>query len=413
MGPDTWSNILLTYGPNAVLVFLVVVIELKVRSAWRESDINNQSERTFFRRVYGLFWVVVAVVAFVVIFAWWRVNLNRRPQIAGMIQHLSKKEIIDTSFGELYLLRTKNYDKYADYDFMLINKDYKPWSDGAKVNFIIEGSNDTSREPSIYEYSLPILSDFYRNGMNLKRQDDKLYLYHNGQATVLEGGLLSPYAIPGVAMAEPTTTESTWSLIPTAHAQSNVSINDISAGLESPDAIVRRKTRIALSRQDQKVSLPWINGVLADKASSYRMRLGALVALNNMSNLPVEALLPETITAIQNTINDPDDALRNEALALANKYQLVPVIVYEHENLTGSFQAFGPGIYRYDQLRFGNLPNDSASSVHVAKGFAVRLCENEGYGKGGGACEIKRAGDHNLWSVADKVSFIHVHAVKE
>jgi hypothetical protein len=163
--------------------------------------------------------------------------------------------------------------------------------------------------------------------------------------------------------------------------------------------------------------IPWIDNVLRDNASSYRLRLGVLVALNNMPNLDAESLLPATVNAIQNTLNDPDDALRNEALGLAHKYQLIPVTVYEHFDLTGRSQVYGPGTYRADKARLGSLPDDSASSISVAKGFSVRLCEDEGDGKGSGVCETKGPGNHNLpWgprSVGDKVSFIEVFALEK
>src|SRR5262249_39344798 len=149
------------------------------------------------------------------------------------------------------------------------------------------------------------------------------------------------------------------------------------------DAIVRRKTRYELSLQDQSVAVPWIDSVLQDPKSSYRLRLGVLVALNNMPNLLSQSLTPTIIAAIQDTMNDVDDSLRNEALSMARKYKLIPVTIYEDFNFSGRSQAYGPGIYRADKSQLGNLPNDSASSLRVAKGFVVRLCDNEAGGKGG------------------------------
>jgi hypothetical protein len=259
----------------------------------------------------------------------------------------------------------------------------------------------------------------------LIRSQNKLILDHNGQETELKGGPLPSNALPSDVQsnnAAPASTviKPTWDLLPTAYAQAQYakdaqpafSSYEFTVGLESPDAIVRRKTRYALSLQDQSVAIPWIDSVLSDNASSYRLRLGVLVALNHMPNLLAESLLPATIRAIQTSLNDPDDTLRNEALGLAQKYKLIPVIVYADFDFTGKSQAYGPGIYRADKERLGSLPNDSASSVRVAKGFAVRLCENEGDGKGSGVCETKGPGSYHLsWgpkSVADKVSFIQV-----
>ena len=424
MSPETWSNILYTYGPFAILVFLVIVIERKVRLAWKQSDKNNAGEQTFFRRLYGVTWVVIFCATVCCIYAWWQINLSRRPQITGRIENLPNTELVSTTCADLFLHKNPKGGGYSDYDLLLINKDHKQWADGAKVKFIIQTPNSNSEEEDLIEYSLLIRSAFYRTGVVLRRSEKGLILDHDGKETELEGRPLSINTVPAVAQLEPT--DSTWSLIPTAHAQTKgaqqqtqqgFSSYELMAGLESPDAIVRRKTRYQLSIQDQHLALPLINDILKDGASSYRLRIGALVALNNMPNLPAQSLYPETIRAIQNSINDPDEVLRNEALALAKKYKLIPVTIYEHEDFTGRSQAYGPGTYRYDQLRLGSLPNDSASSVSVARGFRVRLCDNEGGGKGSGLCETFGAGTYKLGggpgALGDKVSFIEVFAVKE
>ena len=74
---------------------------------------------------------------------------------------------------------------------------------------------------------------------------------------------------------------------------------------------------------------------------------------------------------------------------------------------------FGEGRYRADYGQLGKLPNDSASSVKVIKGYRVRLCENEGEGKTIGRCEEYGEGIFNLrvakaGGVADRVSMIEV-----
>jgi len=431
MSPETWTNLLYSYGPNAVLILLVFVIERQVRSAWRNTDNNNKRAQTLFLALYGLTWVVIFGVAICSVYAWWLINLSRRPQITGTIESLPNVEILGTTFADLYLHKNPKGGGYSDYDLLLINKDHNQWADGAKVKLTIQAPRPNSKDDDLYEYELPIRSDFYKTGVSLKRRQNKLILDHNGKETELQGGRLSSDAVPGEAQTsdvKPTSTliKPSWDLLPTVHAQSEqyaqsvqptFSSYEFTVGLESPDAIVRRKTRYALSLQDQSVAIPWIDSVLKDNASSYRLRLGVLVALNNMPNLRAESLLPATITAIQNTLNDPDDALRNEALGLAKRYKLIPVIVYEHYDFTGKSQAYGPGIYRADKARLGSLPNDSASSVRVAQGFGVRLCENEGDGKGSGVCETKGPGNYTLsWGpkgVADKVSFIQVFALKK
>ena len=431
MSPETWSNLIFTYGPNAILILLVFVIERKIRLAWSKADSHNKRQQNLFLAIYGVTWLVIFGVAICSIYAWWLINLTRRPQITGTIENLPNVEILGTTSADLYLHKNPKGGGYSDYDLLLINKDHKQWPEGAKVKLTIQAPRTNSRDDDLYEYELPIRSDFYRTGVCLKRRQTKLFLDHDNQETELLGGLLPSNALPSGAEAHnapPTSAliKPVWDLVPTAHAQEAqyaksaqpaFSGYEFMVGLESPDAIVRRKTRYALSLQEQSVAIPWIDGVLQDKSSSYRLRIGVLVALNNMPNLRAESLLPATITAIQNALNDSDDALRNEALGLARRYKLIPVIVYEDFDFTGRSQAYGPGTYRADKAQLGTLPNDSASSVRVAPGFAVRLCENEGDGKGGGVCVTKGPGNYSLpgglESVADKVSFIQVFSLRK
>ncbi len=73
-----------------------------------------------------------------------------------------------------------------------------------------------------------------------------------------------------------------------------------------------------------------------------------------------------------------------------------PVVVFDQQNGGGRNQSFNVGDYRNDRGQFGSLRNDSASSVAVANGYRVRLCEAEGSGSGGGRCEEYGPGNHNL-----------------
>lgn len=415
MNAETWAKILYTYGPFALLVFSVFVIERRVRSAWRTSNQDRKKEQTAFIALYCLTWCLIFGVAIYSVYAWKRINLDRRPQIVGTLESMPNNETLGTTFGELYLHKNPKGGGYSDYDLLLINKD-KRWNDGAKVKFTIQTPRPNSQDGNLYEYELTVQSDFYESGVVLRRKADKLFLDHNGQEKELQGGLLPDNAQPTASLLE----LPSWELFPIVHAQAPTQMAqrafspyEFTLGLESPDAIVRRKTRYELSLQDQSAAVPWIDSVLQNPGSSYRLRLGVLVALNNMPNLPAEMVSPGITSAVQDTLNNSDDSLRNEALSFAKKYKLIPLVVYEDYNFSGKSQAYGPGIYRADKSQLGSLPNDSASSIRVGKGFVVRLCDNEANGKGGGVCEQKGTGTYRLvWgapgSVADKVSYIQV-----
>lgn len=87
-----------------------------------------------------------------------------------------------------------------------------------------------------------------------------------------------------------------------------------------------------------------------------------------------------------------------------------PVILYEHIGRNGLRQGFDVGSYRWDHGQFGNIANDSASSVYVMDGYRVRICEDVNSGRGGGRCEEYSAGTHNL-RYNDMASFIRVWQV--
>lgn len=408
-----WIRIIATYGPNAILVFLVFVTEKKIRTAIREEPAPEKKKLVL---VYVLNWFLIFGVAIFAVYAWKKLYLDRKPEISGSMRNLSEVETLSDNSQDLYQNKKEKGKSHSLYDsYWRLITDDKPWDDDAKIRFVIQTPKPNSRDDDLYEYELQIEPDFYTDSVSLERRQGKLFLQRHGKETEIVGTLLSGNSLPTAGRTEHST-----ELFPVAYAQSAeqpFSSYDFTLGLESPDAIVRRKTRYDLSLQDQTVAVPWIDSVLSDPKSSYRLRLGVLVALNNMPNLPAQSLMPTTIAAIQNTLNNPDDALRNEALGLAKKYNLIPVIIYEHIDFSGKSQAYGPGVYRADKSQLGSLPNDSASSLRVAKGFSVRLCDDEANGKGGGLCEVKGPGSYKLqWgpkSVADKVSFIQVFSLKK
>ena len=86
------------------------------------------------------------------------------------------------------------------------------------------------------------------------------------------------------------------------------------------------------------------------------------------------------------------------------------VIVYVDSDERGASQLFEVGTFRADQGQLGSVGNDRASSVWVANGYRVQLCENEprGFGNvGTGRCEEYGPGRWNL-RYADTASYVRV-----
>lgn len=408
MSPDAWSKILHIYGPSAVLVFLLVVVKI-IRNQWCKADEKNDGRaQTLCQVLFGLTVVFIFGVAISVIYAWWVTNILQPPTIKGRVEMMPATETFRNPSADLYLHKRDESGGYATYDLLLINRDNEPWTDGTRFSFIVQTPAPGSNDEALFQYDLPIKSDFPETGIILRRQDSEFLLYHNDTVSKIKGTEI-PRSSSATPTPTPTPTHTGWSLVPTAYAQAapaKFKPEVYRPGLESPDLVVRRKTREALSQETD--ALPWINEILSDPKESYRMQLGVLVALNLMQTVPLDALSSAAIATIQNNLNVDDEALRHEAQTFADKKGLVPVTVYEDANYSGIAEFYGPGTFVNNKHGLGKLPNDSASSVKVKEGYVVTLCDSEGNGNGGGVCEVKGPGKYNLERVADKVSFIKV-----
>lgn len=413
MSAETWVKILFTYGPFAILVLLVFVTEAKLRRAGKEAP---PEQKWTFLAVYVLNWVAVFGLVIYSTYAWGRTNLNEEQTIRGRVERLTGFETLATSSANLYFRKIYVGGPRYDYEWRLVAP--KRLAVGQKINITVDPSTCSGGEGEITDYDLTIKPAFYEGDVLIYYDSarKKMFVRADGKDAGKDEELPRSNA-PLVASAEATDSGGpSWSLFGTvAYARSPAQQQapqpaDFAGALESPDAIVRRNGRAELARQGQS-AVPWIDEVLAKPESSYRLRLGVIAALNNMQGLRADTLRPAAVEAIKKAAADSDEALRNEARSFLDKYQsaLSAVVIYEHYSYNGKAQGFQPGTYAALRRQFGELPNDSASSLRVARGHTARLCDNELGGKGGGLCEAFGEGEHQLkGGVADRVSFIQV-----
>ena len=400
---EAWIKLLYTYGPFAILVFLVFVTERKTRTAMKEAGRDEKQRMTV---VYLLNWAVIFGLVLFSMYAWTRLNLNDEPTIKGRIENLSGREVVSTGSASFFVHRVYVLPGRAEYMWRLVGQ--KKFTDGEKIMIVLDPNDPNLGEAGITNNELTIKKGFYDREVRItyRRDVNKLFIDEDGKSVEL------PQSQQLIADAP--AQKSAWDLLtPTAHAQGQFQSAPFVSSLESPDPIIRRNARADLARQGAS-AVPWIEDCWNNPKSSYRLKLGTLVALNNMSSVNTSALRPSTIAEFQRASSDQDETLRNEALKFLNRYRIpFPVTVFEHANSGGRSQTFGEGRYRADYGQLGKLPNDSASSVKVTKGYRVRLCENEGEGKAIGRCEEYGEGTFNLrvakaGGVADRVSMVEV-----
>jgi len=71
----------------------------------------------------------------------------------------------------------------------------------------------------------------------------------------------------------------------------------------------------------------------------------------------------------------------------------LPVILFEDSGQAGKMQGFDTGTYLASQKQFGKIPNDTASSISVKKGFRAMVCSDESPEQ---KCEEFGEGKHDL-----------------
>src|ERR1700720_3408546 len=84
---DVWVNILYTYGPFAILVFLIFVAERKSRTAMKGA--SGGEKKTLLVGVligvYVLNWIAIFSLVIFSVYAWKQLNLDTRPTISGYL----------------------------------------------------------------------------------------------------------------------------------------------------------------------------------------------------------------------------------------------------------------------------------------------------------------------------------------
>lgn len=300
------TKLLFNYGPFAVLIIFVFIIETKARKALKEA---SQNTKWPFLAVYLGVWVVIFALVVDIGYEWRR--MNREFTISGRFENLSGSEKIASREEGLFLSRRYLPNGAVDDYWRLITP--KKIEEGTRISFIFDrGATQESKE-NFTEHELVIRKGFYEAPVLIryKRQQKKLILVHEDnreeEIPPLDHGALSSRKggsgfFAGIAQA--------------AEAPP---VADFAKRLESDDPIIRRDARMELARMGDK-ALPSIQKVLEDPKSSYRLRLGVITALGSMEQLKPENLSPSTLNAIIEASADKDDALRGSALRFFGKH---------------------------------------------------------------------------------------------
>jgi hypothetical protein len=313
--PDLdFAKTLYLYGPFAILALLVFVMEGKARRQLNEPHASSLIRVS----IYVAVWLSIFVCGAITTWIWITLNIPSTHQIFyGKVSGLQPKEDF-RSRTEMFVRRIWDKDG-CDYRFVVISP--KKLDQGYPLDLWIDLSTPDHEDPdSRTPFELPISHEYYagadvildydRNARQLKVRTG------NSNWTILKK--FSTTAMLS-RKAEPWWTRALGLLIPTAYAHKAPDIPALLDKLESGDVIVRVDARAELARMGAS-AIPYIEEILRDKNSSYRRRLGALVALNTMT--PETAKLSETSNCIifKLSSEDPDSTIREEAAGYIAKH---------------------------------------------------------------------------------------------
>lgn len=302
MNPDTWVKLLYTYGPFALLVFFFVVGETRARSALKDPQLNKKVTVT----AYAANWVAIFILLGFAVSAWYRLNFNTEFTIRGQLQNLQGSETVASNSSELFLRRRYGPGGHFDYEWRLIT--LKPLIEGDTVPFVMELG--TAESEKLRSYELPIFKDYYGTEVAIiyDRQKDKLFLRCGAHQQELRPVDTEAHGTAPAGTAPPQKSYFVWKV----EAQSMSQPAPLKDRLEAGDPIIRKDARQELAQQ-QGEHWQFVENTLADKKSSYRVKVGILSALNSNSCQDVPRLSPPALDGVIDASGDLDVTLRNLA----------------------------------------------------------------------------------------------------
>jgi hypothetical protein len=296
-----WAPLLFTYGPFALLLLFVFVIERRARQL-----LHSSMRKPVGVVVYALNWVTIFLLCFVVVVVWIRLNVpEQESTIRGRLIGLTANDILSSPFEEMYLRRVYGASARSDFVWRIITR--RPLRAGAVIPLYVDRSAPGRDDVQIFE--LRIEPAFYDGEVSLLYESAQRRLSIT-EPTAQAGALKE---VSGTISSSSVSDARFWfgSFIATLFAQARGSLADISTRLQADDPVIRLQARSDLAGSGA-AALNYIDEVLSDTSSSYRLRLGVIVALNKMGS-GTDRLSTRAYCAIVASSRDRDVLLQEQS----------------------------------------------------------------------------------------------------
>jgi hypothetical protein len=303
---ETWSKLLFTYGPYALIVLFIFVVERVLRNRFKQAE---SKFKKLFLSLYVANWIFIIALVVFSIYAWSAMNLVKEKRLHGTIETLEVSESITSSDDFLYTRKAYYGTDRFTYHLQI----FCPATEKSKKEIIFYLDKGSTQIEQAKGYKLTIQPQSYGKDFRIlyKRNLDTLVIDSGDSLT------LSPLQPEIVQTSDH---YNLWDFfIPKAFAQEKLSFDKWKKRLESTDPIIRNNARAELMKLGNEAS-PFIEKVLSDPQSSYLSVLGVVIALSESRYFKIDQMNTKAISGlIEASIYPSDPKLRLYSSRLLNK----------------------------------------------------------------------------------------------
>jgi hypothetical protein len=160
---EAWAKLLLTYGPFALLLLFVFVIETRARSFMKETTDKRAGQV-----VLLLTWTAIFLLGVVIVAVWVKLNVpGAEVAIKGRLTGLEPNHRLASPYDGLYLRRVYEGNSYTAFAWRIITSE--TIKDGSVVPLVLDRTvaDDAGVHDETVQFELPVSADFYRREVEL------------------------------------------------------------------------------------------------------------------------------------------------------------------------------------------------------------------------------------------------------
>jgi hypothetical protein len=318
--PNNWPQLLKDYGPFALLPFIVVI----ERTAAKRAHDVNLPEKTR-NRVYAVAWIMIFALCIAVVLIWWdNVRRTKEAMMRGSVTGLVdvQQQFTGTIRGQQDDVRVYTYRHPPPLAGEVLWRAFSthPLPEQTELTFMISSSTKDSEENLLFPFK--VSQRFYDESMDLDFRYDsmkKALMFDNPATQKPESIPGTPTDIlPSTSSGELRLRRLPWFGAVMAQAKGKPSLNEVMANLEADDPLIRLTARRQLASLGANATNA-MDKALRNPDSSYRVKLGVIVAANEMSGFRPEAFSALAWCGVLRAFQSGDNTMKAQANRLLKK----------------------------------------------------------------------------------------------